>query len=206
MNNKKGQFTLISSLVLLYLVHARHIKHPHHHWLAPKVFHYNHHSNTHQQNSPCNKLDFSKSFNPESGYIDIKYENSTETKSQYFYVYLQNRYNEPELPLLLWSNGGPGCSSLEGMFIGPGPYRLQNDLSLCWSDDGWDQYHNILFVDHPLDVGFSYTLNDTLTINNIQTIGDDMLQFLYSFFEIHPELLDNDFYLTGVSFAGNKLN
>eukprot|EP00210_Caulerpa_lentillifera_P001109 g1070.t1 len=122
-----------------------------------------------------------------------------------FYLYFENRYHDPEAPLVFWTNGGPGCSSFFGLFLENGPYMILDDLSLQWNPHGWDIGQNLIFVEQPLNVGFSYSgdVNDTVTRE--EQVAEHMLQFFYAFFKEHPELTDKDFYLTGESFAGHYL-
>ena len=43
-----------------------------------------------------------------SGYLDF-------SRSRYHYVFFDSQYDPDNDPLILWLNGGPGCSSLLGM-------------------------------------------------------------------------------------------
>lgn len=56
---------------------------------------------------------------------------------------------------LIWLNGGPGCSSLDGALIELGPYRLNSDGSLRLNAGSWNQKLNLLFLDQPVGTGFS---------------------------------------------------
>lgn len=38
-----------------------------------------------------------------------------------------------------------------------GPFHIKKDLTLESNDYGWDVGHNIIFVDQPVNTGFSYT-------------------------------------------------
>ena len=59
-----------------------------------------------------------------------------------------------EIPLILWLNGGPGCSSMDGLWLENGPLRLKA------GDNGWTidvnphSWHNApawtLYVDQPV--------------------------------------------------------
>jgi carboxypeptidase C (cathepsin A) len=51
-----------------------------------------------------------------SGYI-----NASETRSLH-YVFVESLSNPTTDPVLIWFNGGPGCSSLSDFFMLSGPY------------------------------------------------------------------------------------
>lgn len=38
-----------------------------------------------------------------------------------------------------------------------GPYHIKDDLSLERSEYGWDVNSNMIFVDQPINTGFSYS-------------------------------------------------
>jgi len=50
----------------------------------------------------------------------------TDSKSLH-YTFLESTNDPSTDPVLLWSNGGPGCSSLLGLFAENGPYILDNN-------------------------------------------------------------------------------
>lgn len=76
-----------------------------------------------------------------------------------FYV-LTEAVDAPEsAPVVLWLNGGPGCSSMGSGFMsemGPffpagGSKRLERNLY------AWNRVANVLFLDSPAFVGWSYS-------------------------------------------------
>ncbi|KAJ4371567.1 hypothetical protein N0V83_004786 [Neocucurbitaria cava] len=77
-----------------------------------------------------------------------------------FFWFFESRTNPETAPLTVWLNGGPGSSSMVGLFqeLGPcevvllpnGSYGTQSRL---W---GWDRSSNLLFIDQPTQTGFSY--------------------------------------------------
>jgi hypothetical protein len=68
-----------------------------------------------------------------SGLIDID-------QGQLFFYLVLSKTDK----LLLWLNGGPGCSSLDGMFLENGPYRVANG-SLLYNPYGWHQSTSLLY-------------------------------------------------------------
>ena len=81
-----------------------------------------------------------------------------------FFWFVEARQNPELAPLTIYFNGGPGTSSMFGLFneVGPCEVVQMNDGSYgtqmrLW---GWDRVSNILFIDQPDQVGFSY---DTAT-------------------------------------------
>ncbi len=53
--------------------------------------------------------------------------------------------------------GGPGCSSELAVLYENGPYSLHPNMSLTDNPYGWDATANIIFVDQPVNVGYSYS-------------------------------------------------
>ncbi|XP_039019072.1 serine carboxypeptidase-like isoform X1 [Hibiscus syriacus] len=119
-----------------------------------------------------------------------------------FYFFFESR-NSKKDPVVIWLTGGPGCSSELALFYENGPFHLSKNLSLVWNDYGWDKASNILFVDQPTGTGFSYTTDENDIRHNETGVSNDLYDFLQEFFKQHPEYVENDFYITGESYAGH---
>jgi len=144
-----------------------------------------------------------------SGYISVD-----DKHGRFLHYWLVLSENNPSTdPVVLWLNGGPGCSSLDGFFYEQGPFKFADpELShgrlgdevpaLTYNPYSWNQISNMIFLEAPAGVGFSYsnTPSDYST-NDTQTANDNY-QFLLSFFKSYPEFAANDFYITGESYAG----
>ncbi|KAF4577502.1 hypothetical protein EYR40_003042 [Pleurotus pulmonarius] len=108
-----------------------------------------------------------------SGYGDL-----TSTKSIWFW-YFAARNNPDTAPLALWFNGGPGSSSMIGLFQENGPCRITNDSSTVVNNPfSWNTNANLLFIDQPVGVGFSH--GDT-TVGTSQQAAADVWSFLQIF-------------------------
>ncbi|RHY75334.1 hypothetical protein DYB38_012174, partial [Aphanomyces astaci] len=104
-------------------------------------------------------------------------------------------------PLVLWLNGGPGCSSLGGFFTELGPFVVQSDLSVKRNPYAWNRKANMVFLESPAGVGFSQpVLNDTDYNDNFTT--DRAYEFLAEFYAKYPRYKNREFYITGESYAG----
>ena len=94
-----------------------------------------------------------------------------------FFWFIEARQVPESAPLTIWLNGGPGSSSMVGLFneVGPcevvqmadGTYGTQ---SRAW---GWDRSSNILFIDQPSQVGFSY---DTATNASYNLLTNEIFE------------------------------
>lgn len=133
-----------------------------------------------------------------SGYLSLgtKY---TGTNLHYWLV--QSEVNPETAPTLIWFNGGPGCSSLDGYIYEHGPFQISSDLKLTPRPYSWNKLANVLYIEAPVGVGFSYsdTLNYKCTDSRTATENRAAVE---KFFELYPELLKNKLYLTGESYAG----
>lgn len=103
-------------------------------------------------------------------------------------------------------NGGPGCSSLIGLFSENGPFRPTIDgKSLIPNEWSWNSIANIIYLESPAGVGFSYSnnKNDYYT-DDIKTAKDNY-NALIEWFKKFPSFIHRDFYIAGESYAGHYI-
>ncbi|KAG1331790.1 serine carboxypeptidase II-3 [Cocos nucifera] len=123
-----------------------------------------------------------------------------------FYYFVQAVGDPSSKPLLLWLNGGPGCSSLGyGAMQELGPFRVMSDgKTLFRNPFAWNRVANVLFLESPAGVGFSYsnTTSDYSKSGDRRTAEDNYV-FLVNWMERFPEYKGRDFYIAGESYAGH---
>lgn len=113
-----------------------------------------------------------------------------------------------EDPVVLWLNGGPGCSSFDGFIYEHGPFIFQSGGSdgsmpqLHLNPYSWSKVSNIIYLDSPAGVGLSYSANRSDYYTGDLKTASDSHVFLLKWFELYPEFLQNPFYITGESYAG----
>jgi carboxypeptidase C (cathepsin A) len=77
-----------------------------------------------------------------SGYLDVD-------DDKHFYFWFFESRDQPKTdPLVLWLNGGPGCSSLTGLLMELGPCRVNpggQDTTI--NPHSWNSNANIIFLD-----------------------------------------------------------
>jgi carboxypeptidase C (cathepsin A) len=79
-------------------------------------------------------------------------------RSQNMWFWFFEARNSPSTaPLALWLNGGPGCSSMIGLFQENGPCTFNNvsGSTPVLNPNSWNNYANMLYVDQPIGTGFS---------------------------------------------------
>ncbi|CAK9163438.1 unnamed protein product [Ilex paraguariensis] len=95
-------------------------------------------------------------------------------------------------PLVLWLNGGPGCSSIAyGAAEEIGPFRINSDgKTLFLNPYSWNNLANVLFLESPAGVGFSYSN----TSSDLYTAGDQrtaICSLKYISLKIHIHFLSS---------------
>ncbi|CAH2061302.1 unnamed protein product [Thlaspi arvense] len=138
-----------------------------------------------------------------AGYVNIDSENGRSL----FYYYVEADKQPETKPLTLWLNGGPGCSSVGGgAFTELGPFYPTGDgRGLRINSMSWNKASNLLFVESPAGVGWSYSNTSSDYNTGDKTAANDMLVFLLRWFIKFPELKFRDFFLTGESYAGHYI-
>ncbi|KAJ5747765.1 Peptidase S10 serine carboxypeptidase [Penicillium nucicola] len=104
--------------------------------------------------------------------------------------------------LIIWFNGGPGCSSLIGLTTGNGPILFDgNSTKLIHNPNSWTKLGNVLYVDQPVGTGFS-TASFPYPVKDNARVTDDFTRWLHGFFMYFPHLATKQIHLIGESYAG----
>ncbi|ODV78332.1 uncharacterized protein CANTADRAFT_26478 [Suhomyces tanzawaensis NRRL Y-17324] len=132
-----------------------------------------------------------------SGYLDVK----DEDKHFFFYAF-ESRNDPKNDPVILWLNGGPGCSSLTGLFFELGPASIGPDLKPVHNPYSWNNNATVIFLDQPVNVGYSYSSG---SVSNTVNAGKDVYAFLELFFKQFPQYSNLPFHIAGESYAGHYI-
>ncbi|VDO51358.1 unnamed protein product [Haemonchus placei] len=118
----------------------------------------------------------------------------------YWFVESQN---EPEKdPLIFWFNGGPGCSSLDGLLNEMGPYVANYDgKSLRENPYSWNKMASVVYIESPAGVGYSYSTDGNITTNDDQTSLENY-EAVKGFFNTFPQFRHHATYIMGESYGG----
>ncbi|CAH1980104.1 unnamed protein product [Acanthoscelides obtectus] len=131
-----------------------------------------------------------------SGYftVDKRY------NSNLFFWFFPALNDYPKAPVVLWLQGGPGASSLIGLFAENGPFSVKTHKGLKLRKYAWTNQHSVIYIDNPVGCGYSFTEGGYA--QNETKVGEDLYNAMVQFFTLFPELQKNDFYITGESYAG----
>lgn len=137
-----------------------------------------------------------------AGNIAISGDGVSDDPSLFFWLWGKDD-KEAGDDLVIWLNGGPGCSSLAGMLEENGPFLyLDTRQKIHANPYSWTKAANILYVEQPVKTGF--TTGKTSNTNEDQ-VAQQFSSFLQGFFETFPELKGKKLYVTGESYAGTYI-
>ncbi|PVH61552.1 hypothetical protein PAHAL_3G058600 [Panicum hallii] len=140
-----------------------------------------------------------------AGYVTV----DEELGSRMFYYLVESERDPGKDPLMLWLNGGPGCSSFDGFVYEHGPFNFESGGSagslpkLHLNPYSWSKVSSVIYLDSPVGVGLSYAKDKSkaYTTGDLQTANDSHT-FLLKWFQLYPEFQTNPFYIAGESYAG----
>ncbi|CAI0416320.1 unnamed protein product [Linum tenue] len=122
-----------------------------------------------------------------------------------FYWFFEAAHKSEDKPLLVWLNGGPGCSSVGyGAAQEIGPFLVKKGHQIELNHYAWNKGNssaNLLFLEAPAGVGFSYS-------NNTYAPGDsvtawDSYNFLNKWLKRFPQYRNSELFIAGESYAGH---
>lgn len=144
-------------------------------------------------------MNYTPNFKHYSGYLEADEQKPTNRFWHYWFV--ESQSDPANDPLVLWLNGGPGCSSLLGLLTELGPYSVSPSGQIKANPFAWNQKANVIFMESPAGVGFSYAVDGSITADD-DTTAEQNHAALRSFLRKFPQFKGRPLYLTGESYAG----
>jgi len=94
-----------------------------------------------------------------SGYLTV-----SDSKSLH-YMFTESLDDPANDPMVIWFNGGPGCSSMLGFMQENGPYVIDDGESVIKKNpEPWNKRANVMWLESPAGVGYSIG-NDTTDLH-----------------------------------------
>jgi len=143
-----------------------------------------------------------------AGYINV----DAAKKNYLYYWFFQSRSADKcdigSIPLVIWLNGGPGASSLAGLFLENGPFLIEDhgngQAKIVKNANSWNEKFHLMYWDQPVGSGFSYTDTGGYATSE-KELSEQFFNGLQGFLYLHPEYRTCDLYITGESYAGKYI-
>lgn len=140
-----------------------------------------------------------------SGYVNVT------TNDWLFYWFFSTRDQNPSAPLIIWTNGGPGCTAMEGATTENSPLWLLNIKESCSSSKcdysnqfsknsyAWNSRANLLYLDQPRNVGYSFGSG---SVYSSVEAAQDFIVFYNNWLVLFPEFVGRKVIIAGESYGG----
>ena len=156
-------------------------------------------------------------FDMYAGYVNV-------TQADYLYYWYFSAIDQnPNAPLVIWTNGGPGCSSMEGATTENGPLNLFDIKESC--EEGgrgadqtcdytgqlssnqfaWNNHAHMVYVDQPRFVGNSGGGKGSEGVHSSVDAAQDFVTFYKGLMEIFPEFANKELIIAGESYGGHYI-
>ena len=141
---------------------------------------------------------------------------SDDGENYFFYWLFEPENVNNDTPLLIWLNGGPACSSMDGLFLENGPIQwtvVNGEYQLQQNPYSWHKAPAYtLYIDQPVGTGLSFTTNKKYPTNDHE-INVDFYFFLKEFLNLHADkfvdsntgVVSRPLYFSGESYAGHYI-
>jgi vitellogenic carboxypeptidase-like protein len=93
---------------------------------------------------------------------------------------------------------------LYGLFTENGPFIVSADgRTISENKYTWNKKYNIMYIDNPVGVGFSFTDSPSgYSVSTERDVADNMWTFLQQFYVIFPEFKSTPLFISGESYGG----
>lgn len=124
---------------------------------------------------------------------------SNETRKLFFWFFPPGPEGSSD-DIIVWLNGGPGGSSLEGLLQENGPFGWAwGQAKPTQNEYSWTNLSSIIWIDQPIGTGFSQGDSE---VRDEEDVAEQLVGFLQQFLGVFSELQGKNLYLTGESYAG----
>ncbi|QPG74794.1 hypothetical protein FOA43_002128 [Brettanomyces nanus] len=136
-----------------------------------------------------------------AGQLDLSSENNTGL----FFWRFSKEETAPTDSLVIWLNGGPGCSSMDGAMMEIGPFRpdSKDSSKLAYNNGTWLDSADLLFIDQPIGTGFAYTEVNFDT--ELTEASQHIVEFLKEYLRLFPGDATRKVWIAGESYAGQYI-
>ncbi|KAJ2320499.1 Cell death protease [Coemansia sp. Cherry 401B] len=128
----------------------------------------------------------------------------SDTDHMFFWLIANTTNAHNHDKLVIWLNGGPGCSSLDGVFMENGPYKFAGSSRLVARDYSLAEQFDVLYIDQPFGTGFSVAPTDSFE-RSFKHAAQTLAEFLARFYRVFPEYRERQLYVAGESEAGTYI-
>lgn len=133
-----------------------------------------------------------------SGYLTVDKAHN----SNLFFWYFPAEKNAAYAPVVIWLQGGPGASSLFGLFVENGPFEINASGHLHKREYSWSKTQNMIYIDNPVGTGFSFTENDDGYAKNEKDVGRNLYEAVGQLYKLFDFTSSSGFWVTGESYGG----
>lgn len=137
-----------------------------------------------------------------SGFVTINEESGS---SMFYWLNqcLNGDIEQDSRPLILWLQGGPGCSSMTGNLFEFGPLYVDEQAQPHRREVTWASDYHLLFIDNPIGAGFSFAASDDDYVTNFTQMSSNLYYMINQLNDKYPTWFQRDFYIFGESYAGH---
>lgn len=132
-----------------------------------------------------------------SGYLKV-----SETKKLH-YAFAESETDPQNDPVIVWFNGGPGCSSMLAFMQENGPLALDDgETEIKRNPYPWNYRANMIWLESPAGVGWSVGETAEDLEHTDLTQSEDAFAAMEAWYRKFPEFKSNELFISGESYAG----
>jgi len=141
-----------------------------------------------------------------SGYSGEIVLNELTGSSMFYWLFecLNGNITTDSKPLIIWLQGGPGCSGETGMlFENIGPFYINENMMPVANNYTWTEKFHVMTIDYPYGSGYSFAGSFSDYRNTTQGSSDYLYYFLQKLAKKYPSWTARDWFIFGESYAGH---